>query len=1135
VDQHHARGVRSLRWDLLPARLPRGGGILHAKASLLLWSRRARLILASANLTEDGYRRNHEVFGALDYFDGGDAPLSALDDILAFLREAARHAEPSGAASPAVGRWNAFLSRVVANTRRWGATQSPRFLSKPRVFVVATGPARASAFGTLRAQWPDNRPPAQAFVVSPFFDPPDAPNAPARELWELLKQRGQATVEFNVTAEDVPGEKAVFLHAPKSLLDARPANRSQTETVVQRLKLEDGRPLHAKSLWLQNDSVVLLMMGSSNFTSAGLGIGKVKNLEANLAYAVGRQNKDATAALFDCWLPIEEIPDDLERGWEPREDEGEDCAALLLAVPPPAFGEANLGADESQHLFIEFTFVGTPPTGWSVFVEDEREEFLNEAGWTAQGAPSRLRVPWSRERAPSGFRVSWADADGAAWWAVNVVTGAALPPPAELKDLPLELARKVSASSADSAVEFLKLVDDPLERRKSIIFLTHGAMHRGLTDGWVKLAVIQRALHRRHRTAPLRRALSRCAGQLLRFGWVERHCQDIWERMLFLTATPFQLGHHELCSVLERFEGIAWEAPGAPRCGREGFRQQVHELRERLDASQLSALNLDAAWGLLRAEDLATDGRAFHAGELDDWWNSVGAAASRTPAVERVLAACQRTSERMREAESALRPWVIRHLRERVFNGRPRRERMPGRAIHTDTPEGAENGIEVTGGALLPFLLAARATACAPERRPVFAEGLASSYEAFLHTRKSGDASMDSDDEDKPSSGATDSAGSWYLDRLQDALPLQGAHASAAHPKIAATVARVMDLWRRGEKVVVFCHYVQTGRVLRQVISGMMMEEIHHRGAEKLRCTPDEAAAELERIGQRFFDTDSPVRRACDAQVAATLACYENLKPHTAALQEMSRRYLRTPSFLVRFFPLSETRLDEGAVAGAFAFGDGSGLSLSGLLRSFLEFLEEHCVEEERAQFLYAIRSIQTGAIAGLEVQGMNGEDERQGAAPERLLSNVRLVNGAVKPETRHRLMLTFNSPFFPEVLIASNVLAEGVDLHRFCRHVIHHDLCWNPSTLEQRTGRLDRIGTKVERCGHPIRVYLPYLAETQDEKQYRVVMDRERWFRVVMGEKFKVDARTTETLAQRVPLPATLANRLAFRLDVVG
>src|SRR5205823_5877404 len=52
VDQRHARGLRSLRWDLLAARLP-DSGILHAKVSLLLWTSAARIIVASANLTED--------------------------------------------------------------------------------------------------------------------------------------------------------------------------------------------------------------------------------------------------------------------------------------------------------------------------------------------------------------------------------------------------------------------------------------------------------------------------------------------------------------------------------------------------------------------------------------------------------------------------------------------------------------------------------------------------------------------------------------------------------------------------------------------------------------------------------------------------------------------------------------------------------------------------------------------------------------------------------------------------------------------------------------------------------------------------------------------------------------------------
>lgn len=446
VDQHHARGVRSLRWDLLPARLPRG--ILHAKVALLLWSRRARLIVASANLSEDGYRRNHEVFGALDYFDGSPAPLTALDDILVFLREAVRYAILSAShASPAVNRWNAFLDRVAAATRGWGASETPRLLARPRVFVVATGPARESAFDRLRKQWPDNSPPDVATVVSPFFDPPGAANAPARELWALLRQRGQATVEFNLTAEEVPGEQAIFLHAPASLITAQPANRAGTETIIQRLELEEGRPLHAKSLWLENDAVALSLIGSSNFTSAGLGLGATKNLEANLAYAVSWQNKEATDALSNAWLPVEDIPADIELRWQPRLDEGEDSATALSVALPPAFGDANFGSDETQRGFVEFTFSDTPPPGWTLCAEDEREVFLTEADWIAKEKPTLFRVAWHRDRAPSGFRVSWVGSDGAAWWPVNVLSSDALPPPAELKDLPLEVLIEILTSA----------------------------------------------------------------------------------------------------------------------------------------------------------------------------------------------------------------------------------------------------------------------------------------------------------------------------------------------------------------------------------------------------------------------------------------------------------------------------------------------------------------------------------------------------------------------------------------------------------------------------------------------------------------------------------------------------------------
>ncbi|MDP6721774.1 MAG: C-terminal helicase domain-containing protein, partial [Pirellulaceae bacterium] len=335
-------------------------------------------------------------------------------------------------------------------------------------------------------------------------------------------------------------------------------------------------------------------------------------------------------------------------------------------------------------------------------------------------------------------------------------------------------------------------------------------------------------------------------------------------------------------------------------------------------------------------------------------------------------------------------------------------------------------------------------------------------------------------------------------------------------------------------KAVVFCHYIATGRILRQRISEAIQAEICSLGAKKFGCPSSEVAAQLDLIGKRFFDEDSPIRRACDAQVSTLVAEFPGLSSHRDDLIEIVRRNVRTPSFLVRYFPLEREKLDAEAMQDALESQDFSGLTLRTIVRQFFAFLVDRCGTADRDRYIQAVKRIQTGTHFGVDVPHEYDDDELQGSRPEHLLPNVRLVNGTTRSDTRQRLMLTFNTPFYPEILVASSVLAEGVDLHLNCRYVLHHDLCWNPSTLEQRTGRVDRIGAKAETAGQSIHTYLPFIAETQDEKMYRVVMDRERWFNVVMGDDYKVDVRTTEKLANRIPFPSSAANELAFQLGVV-
>jgi hypothetical protein len=609
--------------------------------------------------------------------------------------------------------------------------------------------------------------------------------------------------------------------------------------------------------------------------------------------------------------------------------------------------------------------------------------------------------------------------------------------------------------------------------------------------------------------------------------------------MLFLTATPFQLGHGELCSVLDRFGGICWEGQTAPLCGKEEFNRQLSSLRSALDAAQESAITLDTTWGLLGREDLRVGDKDF--GEVDEWWGASKISAELTPRARLVRQSFLEAQRAMKNAEQLLQPWVIRHLKPRSlpqpYAGLPRRRRIIGRGIHDLSYYERVSGIEVQGDAILPFLLAARAASSFSSSRPVFAEGLASSYEAFLHTRKmhkTKELDMVLDlDEDENSPEEIDEAASWYLDKLETLLPKDDAANAPSHPKLSATVRNAANIWRQGEKVLIFCHFIATGKALRQYISREIDQHIRLLASEKLSCQVMDVPEELERLGRRFFDEDSPVRRACDEEVEKMLAKYAHLQPSAGNLSDLIRRMVRTPSFLVRFFPLGGGRFDAEGMMQALDTADQSGMTLRGLLEGFFEFLQVRCGEKDRQRYIDAVSRIQTGSHFGQEITNAFAEDEIQGERVERLIPNVRLVNGTTKSETRQRLMLAFNTPFYPEILIASSVLAEGVDLQMNCRYINHHDLCWNPSTLEQRTGRIDRVGAKAERCGQSIHIYLPFIAETQDEKMYRVVMDRERWFNIVMGEKFNLNPRVTEKMAERVPLPESLVKELIFHLEV--
>ncbi|MGH9309090.1 MAG: DEAD/DEAH box helicase, partial [Vicinamibacterales bacterium] len=69
----------------------------------------------------------------------------------------------------------------------------------------------------------------------------------------------------------------------------------------------------------------------------------------------------------------------------------------------------------------------------------------------------------------------------------------------------------------------------------------------------------------------------------------------------------------------------------------------------------------------------------------------------------------------------------------------------------------------------------------------------------------------------------------------------------------------------------------------------------------------------------------------------------------------------------------------------------------------------------------------------------------------------VWLLHGGLTAMERERAIGAFTTG--SSLLVATDAASEGLNLHHTCRLVIHFELPWTPSRLEQRCGRVNRIG----------------------------------------------------------------------------
>jgi hypothetical protein len=320
----HFRGrPRSLRLEVVPVGRP-GLGVLHAKVSLIVHESSIRLIVGSANLTENGYRRNREVAVSLS--------ASARKPLQASLIRACLQPMPA-----LFERWwtpgaQRLVSEALESLQEWAPGTSANADE-----WFAWGGGEEPLWRSFLARWPKDEQVERISIVSPFWSENPA-NGPIEVLLQRLRGSGSLADGANLrlltearpdTLGKVipvlpPAYRALDLstmgvHAAAQAVDPY-ASREETGGV------DDARPrpLHAKVVLLEGRRISLAYFGSANFTRRGWAIGiqpQAANIEAGLIVRRnGKARETLTALIPPTAGPIVRL---------------DGAAASRLAIPEP--------------------------------------------------------------------------------------------------------------------------------------------------------------------------------------------------------------------------------------------------------------------------------------------------------------------------------------------------------------------------------------------------------------------------------------------------------------------------------------------------------------------------------------------------------------------------------------------------------------------------------------------------------------------------------------------------------------------------------------------------------------------------------------------------------------------------------
>ena len=92
-------------------------------------------------------------------------------------------------------------------------------------------------------------------------------------------------------------------------------------------------------------------------------------------------------------------------------------------------------------------------------------------------------------------------------------------------------------------------------------------------------------------------------------------------------------------------------------------------------------------------------------------------------------------------------------------------------------------------------------------------------------------------------------------------------------------------------------------------------------------------------------------------------------------------------------------------------------------------------------------------------------------------------INGSMGLETRQNALRYFKDQ--ADVMISTDAAGESLNM-QFCHVIVNYDLPWNPMAIEQRIGRVDRIGQK-----HIVKAFNMLTSNSIDAKVYGIIVEK--------------------------------------------